>query len=76
MFSEKKVQRNEARKLQDFPRHELDAFLCRFFAEIRKTDGHKYETESVAVMQSSWTVILKTVTEITVFCEIVNLQIH
>ena len=36
MFSEWKVQRNEARKLEEIPRHELDAVLCRFFSEIRK----------------------------------------
>ena len=30
-----------------------DAVLCCFFAEIRKTDGHEYETESLAVMQRS-----------------------
>ena len=55
------MQRNEARKLQDIPRHDLDAVLCRFFAEIRKKDGHEYETERLADMacSASWTVILK-----------------
>ena len=36
MFSEWKVQRKEARKLEDIARHELDAVLCRFLAEMRK----------------------------------------
>ena len=45
------MQRNEARKLEDIPCHDLDAILCRFFAEIRKNDGHEYETERLAVMQ-------------------------
>ena len=65
-------------KLEDIPRYDLDAVLCRFFAEIRKEDGHEYETERLAVMSlsASWTVILKNVAETTVFCEIVNLQIH
>ena len=39
-----KVQRNEARKLEDVPRHEL---------EIRKKDGHEYKPESLTVMQCS-----------------------
>ena len=45
------VQRNEARKLEDIPRHELDAVLCRFFAKIINKDGHEYKSESLAVMQ-------------------------
>ena len=45
------MQRNEARKLEDIPRHYLHAVLCRFFAEITKKDGHEYETERLAVMQ-------------------------
>jgi len=53
VFNEWKVQRNEARKLEDIPCHELNAILCRFFAEIRKKDGHEYEPESLAVMQCS-----------------------
>ena len=59
------MQSNEAKKLEDIPRHELDAVLCRFFAEIRKKDGHEYEPESLAVMQCS---LEKTLVEITVFC--------
>ena len=47
------MQLNEARQLEDIPRQELDAILCRFFAEIRKQDGDEYEPESLAVMQSS-----------------------
>ena len=48
------MQRNEARKLEEIPRHELDAVLCRFFAEIRKKkDGHEEEPESLTVMQCS-----------------------
>ena len=53
VFNEWKVQRNEARKLEDIPCHELDAILCRFFAEIRKKDSQGYEPESLAVMQCS-----------------------
>ena len=49
------MQRNEARKLEDIPRHDLDAVLCRFLAEIRKKDGHE---QSVWLSCSaSWTVI-------------------
>ena len=51
MFSELKIQRNEARKLEDIHRHDLDAVLYRFFTEIRKKDDHEYETERLAVMQ-------------------------
>jgi len=47
------VQHNEARQLEDIPCQELDAILCRFFAEIRKQDGDKYQPESLAVMQCS-----------------------
>ena len=43
----------EVRKLEDIPHHELEAVLCRFFAEMRKKDGHEYEPESLAVMQCS-----------------------
>ena len=53
VFNKWKVQRNEARKLEDIPCHELDAILCRFFSEIRKKDGQDYEPESLAVMQCS-----------------------
>ena len=45
------MQRNEARKLEDIRRHDLDAVLCRFFTEIRKKDDHEYETERLAVTQ-------------------------
>ena len=44
------MQRNKARKFDDVPCHDLDAVLCHLFAEIRKKDGHKYETERLAVM--------------------------
>ena len=40
------MQRSEARKLEDIPRHELDAILCRFFAEIRKEYGDEYEPDN------------------------------
>ena len=46
------MQRNEARKLEDIPCHELDAILSRFFAEIRKKDGQDYEPESLAVIHA------------------------
>ena len=49
------MQRNEGRisKLEDISRHDLDEVLCRFFAEIRKKAGHKYEPESLAIIQCS-----------------------
>jgi len=53
VFNEWKVQRKEARKLEDIPCHEPDAILCRFFAEIRKRDRQDYDPESLAVMQCS-----------------------
>ena len=43
-FNGWKVQRNEARKLEDIPCHELDAILCRFFAEIRKKGRSRLRT--------------------------------
>jgi len=49
VFSEWRVQRNEARQLEDIPLQEL----CPIFAEIRKKDGNEYEPESLAVMQCS-----------------------
>lgn len=53
VFNEWKLLRNEARRFEDIPPEELDAILCRFFAEIRKKDGGEYEPESLAVMQSA-----------------------
>lgn len=47
VFNEWKLQRNEARRFEDIPPEELDAILCRFFAEIRKKDGGEYEPESL-----------------------------
>ena len=49
------MQRDEGRisKLEDISRHDLDEVLCRFFAEIRKKAGHKYEPESLAIIQCS-----------------------
>jgi len=34
VFNEWRVQRNEARQLEDIPCQELDAILCLFFAKI------------------------------------------
>ena len=52
------MQRKEDRNFEDIPVHELDAILCRFFAEIRKKGGDKYEPESLAVMPSGrWTAV-------------------
>lgn len=67
------VTKRKSWKLCNIPCHELDAILCRFFAEIRKKDSQGYEPESLAVMQCSLDRHLKTVA---VFCEIVNLQIQ
>jgi len=53
VFNEWKLQRNEARRFEDIPPEELDAILCRLFAEIRKKDGGEYEPEILAVMQSA-----------------------
>ena len=53
VFNEWKVQRKEDRNFEDIPVNELDAVLCRFFAEIRKKCGDEYEPESLAVMQCS-----------------------
>ena len=39
--------------MEDIPWNELDAILSRFFAEIRKKDGHEYEPKRLAVMQCS-----------------------
>ena len=36
VFNEWKLLRNEARRFEDIPPEELDAILCRFFAEIRE----------------------------------------
>jgi len=32
IFNERKLQRNEVRRFEDIPPEELDAILCRFFA--------------------------------------------
>jgi len=48
-----RADRSEVRKLEEIPEDELDDVLCRFYAEIRKQNGHKYEPDSLAVMQSS-----------------------
>ena len=32
---------------------ELDAVLCKFYAELRRKDGEEYEPDSLAVMQAS-----------------------
>ena len=53
VFNEWKVQRKEDRNFEDIPVNELDAILCRFFAEIRKKDSDEYEQERLAVMQCS-----------------------
>ena len=36
VLNEWKLQRIEARKLEDIPRHELDAILCRFLLKFEK----------------------------------------
>ena len=41
------MQRSEARKLEDIPRHELRGCnSLSLFAEIRKEDGYEYEPDS------------------------------
>ena len=41
------MQRSEARKLEDIPRHELCRYnSLSFFAEIRKEDFDEYEPDS------------------------------
>lgn len=74
VFNEWKLQRNEARRFEDIPPEELDAILCRFFAEIRKKDGGEYEPESLAVMQSALDRHLKTLAKNTASCETANLK--
>ena len=50
------MQHNEARMLEDVPRHEPNVILCWFFffAEIWEKDNHRYnEPESLTVMWCS-----------------------
>ena len=71
------MQRNEARKLEDIRRHDRDAVLCRFFTEIRKKGRSRIRNRPFgchAVLVGP--LFKKNVAETTVFCEIVNLQIH
>ena len=70
------MQHNEARKLEDIRRHDLDAVIYRFFSEIRKKAITNTKQNVWLSCSASWTLILKNVAETTVFCEIVNLQIH
>ena len=65
-----------ARQLEDIPRQELDAVLCRFFAEIRKKTVANTNQKAWLSCSARWTAILKTVAETTVFCAIVNSQIR
>ena len=71
------MQRNEARKLEEIPRHELDAVLCRFFSEIRKKGRPRIRTRKFDchAMLVGPSFKKKTVAETTVFCESVKLQI-
>ena len=63
------MKRNEARKFESNPRHELDAVVYRFFAEIRKKDGHGCKTESLAVMQCSLERCLKNWQKLQCICK-------
>ena len=38
--------RGEERVLEDIPVEELDAVLCKFYAEVRRKDGEEYEPDS------------------------------
>ena len=76
MFSRSGKSTKEARKLEDIPRHELDAILCRFFAEIRKKDGHEYQSGSLGVMQCSLDRHLKNCSRNYSICKILNSQIQ
>ena len=53
--------RGEERVLEDIPVEELDAVLCKFYAEVRRKDGEEYEPDSLAVMQASLDRHLKNV---------------
>ena len=43
----------EERVLEDIFVEELDAVLCKLYAEVRRKDGKEYEPYSLAVMQAS-----------------------
>ena len=68
------MQRSEARKLEDVPRHELDAILCCgcFFAEIRK-DGEEYEPDSGRRMSDSRSYKARSDTLFTTFIDRCNI---
>ena len=51
----------EERVLEDIPVEELDAVLCKFYAEVRRKDGEEYEPDSLVVMQASLDRHLKSV---------------
>ena len=71
------MQRNENKKLEDIPCHELNRIFCHFYTEIQKKGSQDYEPRKfgchgVLVRLS----FKKTMAETTVFCKIVNLQIQ
>ena len=45
--------RGEERVLEDIPVEELEAVLCKFYAEVRRKDGEEYDPDSLAIMQTS-----------------------
>ena len=53
VFNDWRHARGEERVLEDIPVEELDAVLCKFYAEDRRKDGEEYEPDSLAVMQAS-----------------------
>ena len=43
----------EKKVLEDIPVEELEAVLCKFYAEVRRKDGEEYEPDSLAIIQAS-----------------------
>ena len=68
------MQGNKARKLEDSPRHKLDAVLCRFLLKLEKRTVTNTNQKVWLSCSAHWTVILKTVATTIVFSRIVNLQ--
>ena len=52
VFNDWRHARGEERVLEDIPVEELDAVLCKFYAEVRRKAGEEYEPDSLAVMQA------------------------
>ena len=57
VFKKRKGQRNEERKLEDIPRHELDVILCRFLLKFEKKTVTNTNEKVWLSFSAHWTAI-------------------